>query len=110
MASDGSGVRFLLRVRVAQGREEDFLARYGALARRIEDGVPGHIVHELWQNREEPDRWAIVSCWENIDASRVWEQSSDHKALTMPLRECWTEAERSAYALRIESRRRKERP
>jgi heme-degrading monooxygenase HmoA len=110
MHSEVPGVRFLLRVRVAQGREEDFLVRYGALARRIEDGVPGHILHELWQNREEPDRWAIVSCWENVEASKVWEQSADHKALTMPLRECWAEAERSAYVVRIESRRRKERP
>jgi heme-degrading monooxygenase HmoA len=108
MSSETSAVRFLLRVRVAPGREDDFLARYGALARRIEDGLPGHILHELWQNTEEPDRWAIVSCWESVEASRVWEQSPDHKALTMPLRDCWVQAERSAYAVRIETRRRKE--
>jgi heme-degrading monooxygenase HmoA len=108
MRSEPSGVRFLLRVRVAKGREEDFLARYAALASRIEDGLPGHIAHELWQNMEDPDRWAIVSSWETLDASRAWEQSSEHRALTMPLRDCWVEAERSAYVVRVESRRRKE--
>lgn len=108
MQSEPAGVRFLLRVRVPKDREQDFLARYAALARRVEEGLAGHIAHELCQSQEEPDRWAIVSRWESIEASRAWEQSPEHKALTMPLRECWVEAERSAYVVRVESRRRKE--
>ena len=108
MQSEPAGVRFLLRVRVPKDREADFLTRYAALARRIEDGMSGHIVHELWQSADDPERWAIVSQFESLEASRAWEQSADHKALTMPLRECWVEAERSSYALRVETRRRKE--
>jgi heme-degrading monooxygenase HmoA len=108
MQSESAGVRFLLRVRVPKDRKEEFLARYAALARRIEDGLPGHIAHELCQSQEDPERWAIVSRWESLEASRAWEQSADHKALTMPLRDCWVEAERSAYVVRVETRRRKE--
>ena len=108
MQFEPAGVRFLLRVRVPKDREEDFLKRYAALARRIEEGLPGHIVHELWQSADQPDRWAIVSHWESLEASRAWDQSAEHKALTLPLRECWVEAERSSYALRVETRRRKE--
>jgi heme-degrading monooxygenase HmoA len=108
MASEPAGVRFLLRVRVPKDREQDFLARYAALARRVEEGLAGHIVHELWQSADDPERWAIVSLWESLEASRTWDQSAEHKALTMPLRECWVEAERSSYALRVETRRRKD--
>lgn len=108
MASEITGVRFLLEVRVASGREEDFLARYAALAARMEEGLPGHIAHELCQHMQEPDRWAIVSRWESLEAAQAWERSPEHRDLTMPLRECWVGADRSAYAVRVESRRRKE--
>lgn len=108
MASGNTGVRFRLEVRLASGREEEFLARYAALAARIEQGLSGHIAHELWQHMEEPDRWAIVSRWQSLEAAQAWERSPEHKELTTPLRACWVGAERSAYALRVESRRRTE--
>lgn len=101
---------FLLRVRVTPGREEDFLERYDALAQRIEQGLAGHVVHELCQSTEEPDRWVIASRWETLEASQGWERSAEHRELTMRLRECWDEAERSAYIVRAESRRREEEP
>lgn len=107
MPSELSDVRYVLKVRVARGREQDFLTRYAALARRIEEGVPGHVAHELCQSLDEPDRWLMISRWDSLAASQAWERSPEHRELTMPLRECWVDAERSAYATRIDTRRRR---
>jgi heme-degrading monooxygenase HmoA len=97
-------VCFVLRMRVKEGSEEEFLRRYDALQRRIGEGLDGHIVHYLCQQADEPSRWLMASYWEDIESSQAWERSDDHRALTLPLRECFSEPERTAYEVRVETR------
>lgn len=97
-------VFFVLRMRVKEGSEEEFLRRYDALQKRIGQGIDGHVVHYLCQQPDEPDRWLMASCFDDLESSQAWEQSDDHRALTHPLRECWDEAQRTAYDVRIETR------
>jgi heme-degrading monooxygenase HmoA len=98
-------VRFALEVRVKPGAEQDFRERYEALARRIAEGLDGHVSHQLCQSRDEPDRWLIASEWESFEASQAWERSEEHRELTMPLRACWDDARRVAYDVRVDTRR-----
>jgi len=98
-------VLFVLQVRVKPGREQDFLERYEQLAKRVAEGLDGHLLHQLCQHTDEPDRWLVASVWETLDASQEWERSEEHRALTMPLRECWDDAQRAGYEVRVETRR-----
>ena len=68
-------------------------------------GLDGHVVHQLCQRVDEPDIWLILSQWETLEASQEWESSQEHRELTMPLRECWDEAQRTSYAVRLETKR-----
>ena len=99
-------VTYVLQVRVKDGREQDFLERYQALHRRIEQGVEGHILHQLCRGVDDPARWLIASQWETLEASQAWERSPEHHELTMPMRECWDEAQRAGYEVELEGRRR----
>jgi heme oxygenase (mycobilin-producing) len=96
-------VCFVLQVRVKPGQEEQFLERYDALRARVAAGVDGHVVHRLCQAIDEPDRWLIFSEWETLEASQAWDRSEEHRALTMPMRECWDDAQRLGYTVRIET-------
>ena len=98
-------VVFVLQVRVKDGREQDFLERYGRLAARVAEGLDGHVVHRLCRHADEPDRWLIESEWESAEASQTWERSDEHRELTMPMRECWDDAQRAGYEVRAETRR-----
>lgn len=98
-----AGVRYTVHVRVKDGLEEKFLERYDALRRRVAEGLDGHVAHELCRDLEDPSRWLITSRWESLDASLVWESSEEHRALTLPMRECWDEAQRSGYAVELET-------
>ena len=97
-------VCFVLRMRVKEGSEDEFLRRYDELQRRIGQGLDGHIVHYLCRQADEPDRWLMTSYWDDLESSQAWERSDEHRALTHPLRECWDEAERTAYDVRVETR------
>jgi heme-degrading monooxygenase HmoA len=97
-------VCFILQVQVKEGHEEAFLDRYDALQKRIAEGLEGHRVHRLAQDVDDSRRWLIESHWEDAESARDWEQSDEHRALTMPLRECWDEARRTAYTVRVETR------
>jgi heme-degrading monooxygenase HmoA len=99
-------VCYVLQVRVKPGQEDEFLRRYDALSERVAEGVEGHVVHQLCQGIDEPDRWLILSQWENLEASQAWDRSQEHRDLTLPLRECWDEAQRTGYVVRLETRRR----
>ena len=98
-------VCFILQVRVKPGREDEFLQRYDAVRRRVEQGLDGHVVHQLGQSLEDPAHWVITSFWASLEASRAWDQSREHHELTMPMRECWDDVRRSGYELRLETRR-----
>ncbi len=98
------GVVFVLQVRVREGEEARFLERYAALAARVGEGLDGHVSHRLCRGSDDPDQWLILSEWESADAARAWEASAEHGALTMPLRDCWGEAQRQAYRIEGEVR------
>src|SRR5215208_4952968 len=102
--SDDQQVCFTLHVRVKPGQEEEFLQRYERLAERVAAGVDGHVVHLLCQSNDEDDRWLIASVWQSLAASQAWDRSDEHRALTLPLRECWDEAQRTGFTVRTETR------
>ena len=97
-------VCFILQVRVKPDQEDTFLQRYDALRERVAAGLDGHIVHRLCQGLDEPDLWMILSEWETLEASQDWERSQEHRDLTMPLRECWADARRTSYEVRLETK------
>jgi len=99
-------VCFVLQVRVKPDSEETFLERYDALRERVSAGIDGHVVHRLCQGVDDPSRWLIFSEFETVEASQEWERSQEHRELTMPLRDCWDEAQRTSYEVRLETRRR----
>jgi heme oxygenase (mycobilin-producing) len=101
---------FTLRVLVKDEYEEEFLRRYDALRRRIGEGLEGHIVHQLFRNVDDPAHWLITSQWESLEASQAWERSDEHRELTLPLRECWDDAQRMGYELVIETKHPRGRP
>ena len=98
-------VCFVLQVRVKPGSEEEFQRRYDALRERVAGGIDGHVVHRLCQGIDDQSRWMIFSEFETLEASQDWERSQEHRDLTMPLRECWDEAQRTSYVVRVETQR-----
>jgi heme-degrading monooxygenase HmoA len=99
-------VCFVLQVSVKPGSEALFLQRYDALRERVAAGLEGHVVHKLCRGVEDRDRWLILSEWETVEAAQEWERSQEHRELTMPLRECWDEAQRAGYVVQLETTRR----
>jgi heme-degrading monooxygenase HmoA len=97
-------VRFALEVRLKPGREGDLRAGYGKLRDRLEGGVDGLIVHQLCEAQGDDRRWLITSEWRDAESNRAWESSDEHRALTMPLRDCWEEAKLSHYEVQSEFR------
>ena len=93
-----------MRARVKPGLEDEFLARYEALAGRVAQGLDGHEVHELARDLDDEACWLITSRWRTAEDELAWEQSSDHRELTAGLRECWESAERHRYEVRLETR------
>ncbi len=90
-------------MRVEPRTEAEFLRRYRQLCERIELGLEGHLVHRLSQDLDDSDRWVIESHWESLEAEEAWERSPEHRELTTALRECWSEVERTRYAVRVET-------
>ena len=66
MANDVVGV--VVSVSVEPGNVDEFVAL--AVPTMIEptQRVPGCIRYELWQDREEPERFAIIEEWESEEA------------------------------------------
>lgn len=86
------------------GQKEEFLRRYSALADRVAQGLDGHVVHRLCRDLDDPDAWVIESVWESLEAEEAWERTPEHGQLTKAMRECWAEAQRSRYAVEVETR------
>ena len=98
-------VCFVVQVKVKPDLEAEFLQRFDALRNRVAQGLDGHVVHHLSQSMDDPARWMIFSQWESVAAAEQWERSPEHRELTMPMRACWEEAQRSRYEIRVEARR-----
>ena len=94
--------RLVVTVRLKPGSEERFLAAYDAIHRRVGEGIPGHIAHQLCQSLEDPQRWIITSEWESVESSE-WDRTEEHRELIMGLREHFEEGGSEKYAVRVES-------
>jgi heme-degrading monooxygenase HmoA len=48
--------------------------------------MPGLLGNELLRDTAEPQRFAVLSSWRNLDDFRAWQTSSAHVDKTSPLR------------------------
>jgi heme-degrading monooxygenase HmoA len=94
--------RLVVSVRLKADVEEPFLEAYGSIHRRVCDGIPGHIAHQLCQSVDDPLRWIITSEWESVEASE-WDRSEEHRRLISPLRQYFEEGSSAKYEVRVES-------
>jgi heme oxygenase (mycobilin-producing) len=60
-------------------------AAYDLVSRSLA-GTPGLLGNELLQDARRPDRFAVLSEWESLDAFRRWETGAAHRDATAPLR------------------------
>jgi quinol monooxygenase YgiN len=66
MANDGLGV--VVSVSVERDRVDEFVALVVRTMIEPTQTVPGCIRYELWQDREQPERFAIIEEWESEEA------------------------------------------
>lgn len=78
-------VRVLLWHRTPAQGDEAVLSAYHVISRRLR-GTPGLLANELLRDPIAPDRYVVISEWESLEAFRTWEQGSQHKGTTEPLR------------------------
>jgi heme-degrading monooxygenase HmoA len=101
---DGRGKgRVVFIVRVKPGMEEAFLKAYESIRYEVAQGVKGHIVDQVCQSPEDPDRWVITSEWESLDDFYAWESTEEHRDLAAPMRECMAEAQSLKFVVREET-------
>ena len=96
--------RFVLRARVKAGREDDLVQAYDGMHRRVSQGVPGHIAHQLCQSVDDPLEWIVTAEWEDLDSCLAFNRSDEHRQLIAPLRECFEEGAAAQYVVRVDSR------
>lgn len=95
-------VVFLLKLK--PGASEQFLEAYEGVRHEIAGGVKGHIVDQVCQSAEDPDRWLITSEWESVDDFYAWEATEEHREQAKPMRECMAEAQSFKFVVREETR------
>jgi heme-degrading monooxygenase HmoA len=93
---------FLLELR--PGTSDEFLAAYERIRHVVANGVKGHVVDQVGQAADHPDRWVITSEWETLDDFVAWEASEEHRELIAPLRRCFADARSLRYVVRRETR------
>ena len=64
------------------------------------------VVEQVAPSIVRVDDGSRLTAIETVEASQEWERSQEHRELTMPLRDCWDEAQRTSYEVRLETRRR----
>ena len=96
-------VRLVVDVRVAEESGAELAGAYAALVARAKL-QPGLIDHQLCQAIDDPERWLVISEWETVELSTAWDRSEDHARLLAPMRACFTQASRAAFAVRDGSR------
>ena len=69
--------------------DEEQLAALRAAYHRVSErmaGVPGLLGNELLRSPADPTALAVMSRWESMAAFLKWEQGTDHRQDTAPLR------------------------
>ncbi len=102
--SDAQKGRVVFVIKLKPGTQDQFLAAYESIRYDVAQGVKGHIVDQVCQSPEDPERWLITSEWETLDDFLDWERTPAHGELARPLRECMDEAQSFKYVVRQETR------
>ncbi|MEA2272742.1 MAG: hypothetical protein QOI98_1450 [Solirubrobacteraceae bacterium] len=100
--SERGRVVFLLKIK--PGMSDQFLEAYDGVRHEIAGGVKGHIVDQVCQSAEDPDRWLITSEWDSVDDFYAWEATDEHRAQAKPMRDCMAEAESYKFVVKEETR------
>lgn len=100
---DGKG-RVVFTVHLKPGAEQRFRDAYEQIRHEVARTVPGHIVDQLCQLRDDDESWLITSEWESLDHFYEWERSPGHRELAGPLRECIAGAQSLKYDVVEETR------
>ena len=100
--SERGRVVFLLKLK--PGMSDEFLKAYEGVRHEIAGGVKGHIVDQVCQSAEDPDRWLITSEWDSVEDFYAWEATEEHRDQARPMRECMAEAQSFKFVVREETR------
>jgi heme-degrading monooxygenase HmoA len=101
---DGSKGRVVFVLQLKPGMQEAFLKAYESIRYEVAQGVPGHLVDQVCQAPDDPDRWLITSEWRQLDDFLAWEATQEHRDLAKPLRDCFADAKSFKYVVREETR------
>lgn len=85
--------RVVFLIRLKPGMQDAFLAAYEEIRHLVAEGVDGHIVDQVCQSDDDPERWIITSEWETLEHFRAWESKQEHRDLAKPLRDCMAESQ-----------------
>ena len=97
-------VIFLLELK--PGTSAQFLAAYERIRHVVATGVKGHLVDQVCQAADDPERWMITSEWERLQDFLAWEESPEHRELIAPMRRCFADARSLRYLVRRETSQR----
>ena len=100
----GAKARVIFLLELKPGTSDEFLAAYEGIRHVVANGVKGHVVDQVCQAADDPDRWVITSEWESLDDFVAWEVTEEHRELIAPLRRCFADARSLRYEVRRETR------
>lgn len=95
--------RVVFMLKIKDGMNDQFLEAYGGIRHEVAQGVPGHLVDQVCQSRDDPQSWLITSEWESLDDFLAWEATQEHRDLVKPMRDTFAEARSLKYEVREET-------
>jgi heme-degrading monooxygenase HmoA len=95
--------RVVFLIRVKPDMEREFLEAYELIRHEVARGVPGHLVDQVCQSRDDADSWLITSEWKSLNDFLAWESTQEHRDLVKPMRECMAEARSLKFEVREET-------
>ena len=84
--------RIVFLIRTKPGAQDQFLAAYEGMRHEVASGVEGHLIDQVCQSPDDPERWLITSEWETLEHFLAWERTEGHRDLAKPLRDCIAES------------------
>jgi heme-degrading monooxygenase HmoA len=95
--------RVVFLIRLKPGMQDAFLEAYEEIRHLVADGVDGHLLDQVCQSDEDPERWLITSEWKTLEHFRDWESKQEHRDLAKPLRDCMAESVSLKFNVREET-------
>lgn len=93
-----TGVRVLLYVADPPGAPGSVEEAYHAVSHALA-GTPGLVANTLLRSVDDPQAFAVLSEWTDLAAFRAWEETSDHRQDTAPLRPMQDAGRSSAHGI-----------